>query len=155
MKVRSKISDPTRNADKLTTRQMEFIEKVRDQDIEKYRIKCSTTMNSDHRAIVWACFFSALLLLAGFTYWHLSYFYNKRETIEALRLGYEMRPREGTSVLYWSKINEENTNEKLKERRSKNRERNTLSSRSDRRDASREQSEEPTKIPTGSISISN
>lgn len=134
---------------------MEFIEKVRDQELEKYRIKCSSKMSSEHRAIVWGCFFGALLFLAGFTYWHLSYLYTKNETVEALRMGYEKMPRHGTSVLYWSKKNEEDRNKRSEDRRGKDSESNTIHPGSARRDASREQSEEHATIYPRPLSLSN
>lgn len=145
MKIRKDLTDAKKLAEKLTTRQMEFIEKMREIDLEKDKVKAGK-LTSEHRTWFYVVICTAIFGIIGFGFLNLSSLYEKWETVEALKLGYEKQPRAGTTYMYWSKNNEENSNERSKVWRTENRERNSIYNRPVGRDSLGKQSEESTTI---------
>jgi hypothetical protein len=99
--------DPTQ----LSTRQMEFVEKMATLDVNLEQAKISKKMASSDKAncIIWIACLSGATIVLVFLMWVICY-YNikaKASDIEAMELGYEMQPRAGTSYLYWTKTRDE------------------------------------------------
>ena len=104
MKMRKEYKLPS-DPEKLTTRQMEFIELLskRESEIESKRLE--SKMTSEHRMYVriTAIISTAVLifLIAAISLWHRA---SVLGTENAMKYGYEMTGRMGTSSLYWTKI---------------------------------------------------
>lgn len=154
MKIRRDLTDTKKFAEKLTTRQMEFIECIEQTKVEKLRIK-ALKLSSENRATVYISVSVVILLIIGFILLNLNSLYTKVETIEALKLGYEKNTRPGTTYMFWSKSNEKDSNERFKDWGTEDSERNSLYDRPTRRDSLGKQSEESTEVLIGTSSISS
>lgn len=94
----------------LSTRQMEFIEKLKTIEAEKQKAKLEKTMGDEYRIAMYiGMMISAILIIVTISC-HI-YFYSKevaigKRTAEYMKLGYEQQTIPGYTFPVWRKPNE-------------------------------------------------
>lgn len=111
MKLRSEIQKEVNQAKQLTTRQMEFIENIRQKKLEELRIKKSSIDSDDRVKISITICTTVGWLIICLLVLCLNIVLSNRD-IKAFELGYTKQPKLGSTTTYWEKTDESNKDKK-------------------------------------------
>ena len=107
MKLRSEIQKEVNQAKQLTTRQMEFIENIRQKKLEELRIKKSSIDSDDRVKISITICTTVGWLIICLLVLCLNIVLSNRD-IKAFELGYTKQPKLGSTTTYWEITDEDN-----------------------------------------------